>query len=431
MVPPLVSVRVQIRGFSHGGDGVGQDDDGLTWFVPGTVPGEQVEVESVRRKARWARGRLLKLIEEGPDRATPPCSLADRCGGCDWQHVAADRQAEHKRVIVAGQLRSLVADESQVRLHEVRGPSLGYRRRARSHYVKEGDTLRLGFFASRSREVVDAPQCPVLRPEIERSLSKVRALAPHMPPSGEILSVSDGRHVSLALPGVRPDEKVLQAGRALLDDELVGLTFRGGRRSGSVGAPQLELDGGDGLEPMPANPFVFSQANAAVNRALVRHVVMASRSNGQRVLELYAGAGNLSRALARSARRVWTLADDREAARLLQGMAEEKRLAIKAKHGSAPNLIGRLAGGQTRYDVVVVDPPRSGLGKPMAEHVARVASERVVYVSCDPATLARDLEVFVQKGLRIIDVTVFDMMPMTAQVEVVATLARVGGAGAQ
>ncbi|MEM7158392.1 MAG: RsmD family RNA methyltransferase [Myxococcota bacterium] len=426
-----MSVRVQIRGFSHGGEGVGQDGDGLTWFVPGAVPGEEVEVEPGRRKARWARGRLVEVIEAGPDRVAPPCGLAIRCGGCDWQHVAADRQAEHKRAIVAGQLRALVADESQVRLHEVRSPSLGYRRRARAHYVKEGGELRLGFFAPRSREVVDAPQCPVLRPELERSLAKVRALEPHMPASGEILGLSDGRHVSLALPGVRPDERVLQAGRAVLDDELVGLMFRGGRRSGSVGTPFLGLDGGDGLEPMPANPFVFSQANAVVNRALVRHVVLAARADGKRVLELYAGAGNLSRALARSARRVWTLDDDREAARLLQELAEEKRLAIKAKHGSAPNLVGRLAGGETRYDVVVVDPPRSGMGKEMSAHVARVATERVVYVSCDPATLARDLEVLVQKGLRIIDVTVFDMMPMTAQVEVVATLARAGGAASQ
>ncbi|MCB9712619.1 MAG: class I SAM-dependent RNA methyltransferase [Myxococcales bacterium] len=428
-------VRVRIRDLSHGGDGVGEQEDGLTWFVPGALPGEVVEVEPLHRKARWARGALLRVLKPGPDRVEPPCSLADRCGGCDWQHVRAEAQAEHKRAIVAGQLRALVADESQVRLARTKGSGLGYRRRARMHFERRGDGLALGFFASRSREVVDVPRCPVLRPELEHALSRVRELAPLLPERGEVMALSDGRQAALALPGVRPDDDVRDAAAALLDEQLVGVLLRGGRRSATVGRPTLALDGGDGLVPMLANPFVFTQANAAVNRALVRHVMIAAKAEGQRVLELYAGAGNLSRALARTARRVWTLDDDQEATRLLQELAQTERLPIKARRGSAPNLLQKLAAGlreepdddKKRYDVVVVDPPRRGLGEAMAADLAEVATRRVVYVSCDPATLARDLKVLVGKGLRLVDVTVFDMMPMTAEVEVVATLARPGG----
>lgn len=426
--PGLVSVSVRIRGLAHGGEGVGRDDEGLTWFVPGALPEELVEVEPERRKARWARGRLLGVVEPGPDRAAAPCPLADRCGGCDWQHVAAERQAERKREIVAGELRALVPDSARVRLDPTTGPALGYRRRARMHYAKDEDgTLRLGFFAPGTHDIVDAHACPVLRPELEHAFERVRALAPFLPRAGQVHGLSDGQHAVLALPGVRPEEEVLAAAHVLLDERLVGFLVRGGRQSVAVGQHELRLDGGDGLPPMRAHPFVFTQANATVNRALVRHVARVARADGRRVLELHAGAGNLTRALARTAQRVWTLDDDREAKGLLRAMAEAESLPINAKHGAAEGLVASLHERGVRYDVVVVDPPRAGLGEAMAAQLAAVVGERLVYVSCDPSTLARDLKVLVAGGLRIADVTVFDMMPMTAEVEVVVALDRVGG----
>ena len=415
---------------------MGQEDDGLTWFVPGALPGELVEVEPERRKARWARGRLRRVLEPAPDRAAPPEALQDQCGGCDWQHVAADRQAEHKRQIVAGELRALVPDPALVRLDPTAGPALGYRRRARMHYEKQAsgpegsgaEVLRLGFFARGSHEILDAHRCPVLRPELQHAFDRVRGLAPYLPRQGQVLGLSDGQHAVLALPGVRPEEDVLAAAHALLDERLVGIVLRGGRRSVAVGEHELRLDAGDGLPPMGAHPFVFTQANATVNRALVRHVARVARADGRRVLELHAGAGNLTRALARTAQRVWPLDDDREAKGLLRAMAEAESLPVNAKHGSAEGLVASLHERGVRYDVVVIDPPRAGLGEAAARQLATVVGERLVYVSCDPATLARDLKVLVAGGLRIVDVTVFDMMPMTAEVEVVATLERPGGA---
>jgi 23S rRNA (uracil1939-C5)-methyltransferase len=430
-----VSVRVRIRSLAHGGEGVGQADDGLTWFVPGALPGELVEVEPEHQKPRWARGRLQAVLEPGVDRVAAPCPLADRCGGCDWQHVAVARQAEHKRAIVAGELRALMADPAKVRLHPSVGPSLGYRRRARMHYARvapsvegaEPAVLQLGFFAARSRELVDVSVCPVLRPELQHAFERLRELAAHLPAHGEVLGLSDGQRAVLGLPGVRPTEEALAAAHALLDERLVGLVLRGGRQSVAVGQHELRLDGVDGLPPMRAHPFVFTQANAAVNQALVRHVARAARAEGLRVLELYAGAGNFTRALARTAKRVWTLDDDREAKELLRAMAQAEGLPINAKHGSAPNLLASLHARGFGYDVVVVDPPRAGLASGSVAHLAAVAERRVVYVSCDPATLARDLRGLVAGGLRLVDVTVFDMMPMTAEVEVVATLERSGG----
>ena len=121
---------------------------------------------------------------------------------------------------------------------------------------------------------------------------------------------------------------------------------------------------------------------------------------------------------------MWTLDDDREAKGLLRAMAEAESLPINAKHGAAEGLVESLHERGVHYDVVVVDPPRAGLGEAVAGHLAAVVGERLVYVSCDPSTLARDLKVLVAGGLRIVDVTVFDMMPMTAEVEVVVALER-------
>src|SRR5690606_25149007 len=125
-----VSIRVRIRGLAHGGEGVGQQDDGLTWFVPGALAGELAGVEAGRRTARWARARRVSAAEPAAEGVAAPCRLADRCGCCAWQRLAEARQREHKRATVADRLRALVADPAPVRLGDVGGSGRHYRRRA-------------------------------------------------------------------------------------------------------------------------------------------------------------------------------------------------------------------------------------------------------------------------------------------------------------
>ncbi|MEM6996852.1 MAG: RsmD family RNA methyltransferase, partial [Myxococcota bacterium] len=239
---------------------------------------------------------------------------------------------------------------------------------------------------------------------------------------GEVHLLTDGKDVVLALPGVKPESSVTAKAKALLGDPVVGVLLRGGRQTHSVGRTRLHIDGIDGQLPVQANALSFAQANAPRNAALVRHVVGRARADGQRVLELFCGAGNFTRALARVARRVWALDDDREAVNALRALAEEHRLAINAKRGQASSWLSRMEKNGSTYDVVVLDPTRRGLGQSEAASLARVATSRIVYVSCDPATLARDLKVLVDKGWAVADVTVFDLMPMTPEVETVVTL---------
>lgn len=416
-------MRIKIRAFAHGGAGVGRPEtDGPTWFVEGALPGEVVEADAEHTAQRFVRGRLRQVVDAADDRVAPPCPLADRCGGCDWQHVAVDRQAEHKRDIVADQLRAIVPDAAQVRLGGTPGGDGAYRRRARLHYQQTADGLQIGFFARRSRDVVDSPQCPVLVAPIREAVARLRQAADVLPESGELLAVADASHVVLGLPGVRPTPEVTAALEACLGEGLLGISLRGGRKASTVGRARLELDEHDGLAPTAASAFVFAQANAAQNRALVMHVARAARPDGRRVLELFCGNGNFTRALARTARRVWAVDDDREAIELLRKTATAHHLPVNAKKASAPNLVQRIHKGGTQYEVVVLDPPRKGLGATASKAMAKVATERIVYVSCDPATLARDLKVLVAQDWAIDDVRVFDMMPMTSQIETVVTL---------
>jgi 23S rRNA (uracil1939-C5)-methyltransferase len=412
---------------AHGGAGVGrcedQEADGRTWFVEGALPGELVTAEVLKAKKRFVRARVLEILTASEHRVEAPCALAERCGGCSWQHVDSEVQARLKGEVVANQLRRLPLELEGV---EASPKALGYRRRARVHYQREGDEFLLGFHGRRSRDVIDNSTCPVLEPALDQAFQRVRALAAYLPRTGTIHGISDGQKVILGLPGVKPDDEIVALAQGLLEESrgLVGLVFRGGRKRHGVGQRELEIDGGQGELPVLAGPFGFTQAQSEQNRALVDYVGKVAQAGGKQVLELYAGAGNFTRRLARDAKRVKAIDDTRESISSLRRLANAHRLGIDAKHGNVDKLLPALDETAKRYDVVVLDPPRGGVGREGAAQIARTALERIVYISCDPATLARDLEAMLEArpGLRVEHLRVFDMMPMTSEVESVVTL---------
>jgi len=405
-----------------GGDALGHPVDGTagTWFVPEALPDELVRARAVRVAKKHVVGELLEVLEPSPLRRAAPDD-ADVCGGCGWRHIDPAAQGELKRRIVADALRGLGPEP---RLHAIDGPGTHYRRRARMHYRRTDGSFQLGFHRKRSHAIVDGHACPVLLPALQHGFDRLRLAAEHLPSQGEVLGLSDGKHTVLGLPGVRPEPELLAALQRCLDRTLVGIELRGGRKAGSVGKPRLAIDGGAGLPAIEASPFVFAQAQADGNRALVRHVLGRAKADGLRVLELFCGNGNFTRALAKNALRVYAVDDDREAIGALRRLAETTELPINAKHSDVEKLVPKIADGETRYPVVVADPPRQGLGQATARAIGRIATERIVIVACDAATLARDLKVLVGLGWTVADVTVFDLMPMTPEVEVVATLRR-------
>lgn len=439
---------MEIRDLAHGGAGVGRAvdaDESRVWFVEGALPGERVRVALDVEHKRWLRGHTLEVLTPAPERVEPPCPIADRCGGCGWQHVDPAAQARFKARIVAGQLRRIPGVGEREPAAVASPKALGYRRRARVHYRRDPQVeggLVLGFFGHRSHEIVDNRRCIVLDPALDWAVQQLRRVVEHLPASGTVHGLGNGVEVVLGLPGVRHTPELEAALREIIDSSiaaaeadpalpiLVGVQLRGGRERVGVGRTWLELDGDGPTPPVVQGPFTFSQAQAEQNAALVEHVVAMAQSADRRVLELHAGVGNFSRALARTARRVWTVDGDREAVANLQRTVERWGLSVNVKRGQAETVLAKLARGDRRYDVVVCDPPRSGIGEQAAADLLHVARERIVYVSCDPATLARDLAILLaaDSPFRLVDLRVFDMMPMTAEVEVVATLARRGTA---
>jgi tRNA/tmRNA/rRNA uracil-C5-methylase (TrmA/RlmC/RlmD family) len=413
--------RLRVRTLAHGGAAVAHPiDDGprATWFVGGALPDEEIEAIAVGEGRGSVRGELQRVVVASPDRVAPPCPLTGSCGGCAWQHIDPAAQPRLKRQIVADQLRKLVPSEAIHLAYE--GPSSGYRRRARLRYQTGQGGMVLGFRAPQSHALTDVERCMVLEPALDRSLAKLRQLADVLPSEGEIIALTDGRRCLFGLPGVRPDRGVLERLEAMLDDTIAGFDIRGARRRRVVGKARLDLDGTADVVPLHVGPFAFAQAQAPGGSRLAEYVRTAARPSGRTVLELHAGAGTFTRLLARDAQAVAAYDSDEEAIAALAALGRRTGMPIAAHRRAIERALPELA--SERFDVAVIDPPRAGLGRTAMQQLIRIVERRIVYVSCDPATLARDLECAASAGWTIADVAVFDLMPMTPHIEIVATV---------
>jgi 23S rRNA (uracil1939-C5)-methyltransferase len=387
-------VVVTLDALAFGGDAVGREPSGRVVFVAGGAPGDRVEARLVERKRSFARGELVRVLEPGA-RVEPPCPLAGECGGCPWMHVAPEAQLAAKQAIVERALAKSGAPSSIVRQIAAAPQWLGYRVRAR--FTARGG--RVGFQARRSHRVVDVERCLALAPPLDEALAQARrALGPLVGEGGWLYGRlgADGRVAIAAEAGEGADRRAL------------------GSRARELG---VALDGGASWAAG------FSQANAAQNdrlRALVEEG--AELRGGERVLELYAGDGNFTTLLAARAHVTAVEGDRAAAARLdatLRALAPAAGFAVRAE--SAEAAASALAREGARFDVVVLDPPRTGAADAL-DAIAKLAIARVVYVSCDPMTLARDVARLAALGLRAEWAQPVDMMPHTSHVEVVMLL---------
>lgn len=393
--PPIA---VEIHALAAGGDAVGRDEGGRAVFVAGAVPGEHVQVRLRETHARWARGELVSVMRPVAARVEPPCPLfASRaCGGCQWQHVHDAVQHAQKLAIVTGALRKLVA--AGLTLRPLLAPVAPYRWRRRARFAVQGTVI--GFHAPRDRGICDVPACLQLEPALEAVLQAIRA-ADAVDGDGEIHAIvgADGAHVvfDVACDAARAAALAGQAG-------IAGVAWR----EGAAGAPTVEIEPG-----LAARGDDFAQASRAGNdalRALVREAMAATP--GERVLELYAGGGNFTRDLAAAGASV-VASDERAPANAPSGFIA----------GNAATVVRDLVARRARFDGVLLDPPRTG-AKDVVTQLAALGPARVVYVSCDPATLARDAEHLAAAGLAPRWAQPLDLMPQTAHVELVARFER-------
>jgi 23S rRNA (uracil1939-C5)-methyltransferase len=417
--PPGPTADLVIDALAGGGDGVGREPSGRAVMVPWTAPGDRVRVRIVEEHARWARGEVLEVLGRGPSRAEPACARAGTCGGCQWQHVALGAQRSAKESIVAGALRRLVAAGMTMRPIATPAPALGWRRRARFHWERadrpgdRGDgELTLGLYAARSRRIVDVPHCPQLDPRLDAAFATVRTLLERaLRRSGELhLVVGESGAVHVVVDG--PCDPA--AASALVGAAgIAGVALRDARRRHTqiFGKARIDLDA-----ELAAAADDFAQATADGNRLLRAEVAAALGPGPGQLLELYAGAGNFTRDAVAAG---WTAtASDREAPG-----ADEARPAARWLPGLAEAVVASLVDEGATFDAALLDPPRAGAREACAA-LAILAPRRVVYVSCDPATLGRDGDILAAAGLQPRWALPVDLMPQTSHVEVVALFER-------
>jgi 23S rRNA (uracil1939-C5)-methyltransferase len=398
----------RVRDIVDSGDSVVETSAGVV-LVRGGLPGEQVRVRSEEQRQGVRRGSLLEVLTPSAARIDAECKLADRCGGCPLMRLSLPAQRELKRERVA---RAIAQASSDLAVQfEPLGPGLGYRRRARLAFRRLAQRSVLGYRESSGNTIIDVDACPVLEPPLQAALRLLRErLGPELEGAGEIelASRDDGRVVVQIVCETPVGAALYAAAEALASQPpLVGVALRVGE---GAAARFGEFSG--------AAPGLFAQANASVNQRLHELVVELAQPEAARVLELYAGQGNFSRALAERASAFCAVEGNPTAAELCRSALRDLSHA-RVLAGDA-NQLGVLRANE-RADVVVLDPPRAG-AKQLAEIVRAVRATRVVYVSCHMTTLARDLKALAALGFQADRAHALDMFPQTAHVEAVVRL---------
>lgn len=426
-----MAYEIEIESLAYGGDGVGRRA-GRAVFVPASAPGDRLSVEPLPGRARPERARILKVLRPGPGRQDAVCPHFGDCGGCQWQHVGAEVQLEAKRRALADALlrigRIPAAELPEVTALAAPAP-FGYRRRARLAVAEDGT---LGFMARGDRRLVRIQSCRLLEPALERLVFDLSAALRRRPVPGLAhveLCLAQGRgaaelELRASLTGSGPAASLAAArpaAQALLEacPGLSGVVLSAGQARLEFGDPVIP----DG--PLLLRPDVFAQASREGNRALVELALARLEPRPtDRALELHAGSGNFSFALAPRVAALHAVELEGEALRLARrALPEALAPRVVFEGASAEAAVRALAAGGRRFEIALLDPPRTGAREALAA-MAELVVRRIVYVSCDPATLARDVAPLRSQGFRITSATALDLFPQTYHLEAVVSLDR-------
>jgi len=421
------ALLVRIDSIAAGGDGVGRLPDGRAVFVPRGAPGDLAELTQLRTHRRFARAALGRVVEPGAERVEPRCRhyTGDSCGGCQLQHLSPGAQLAAKRAIVGDALRRLGGLDLPDPEIEAAPQAWAYRNKLTLAVGEGGRRVGLHPFG-RPDAVFDLVRCEIAAIELQQLWSAVRSLRELLPPGLTHLvlrlDAEGGRHLILRTePGARPPE-VDPLGRGLREASAPAIVWW----EPAEGAARVLFGGKDAY---PA--VVFEQVNPAFARRIRQFAIeRLGAVKGRLAWDLYAGIGDTTLALANLGARVEMVERDARAVRLAErswraarGLPLEGQaplgLPVTAHVGAAEDLTPRLP----HPDLVIANPPRVGMEERVASTLRERGPERIVYVSCDPATLARDVK-RMGEGYRASEVRAFDLFPETAHVETVLVLER-------
>jgi 23S rRNA (uracil1939-C5)-methyltransferase len=442
---------LSIEKLIYGGDGLARttpsaDGRGMAVFVPFVLPGERVKAEIQQQKPGFARGFVSQMVEASPDRVAAPCPYFEQCGGCHYQHISYERQLEFKAAILRETLQRIAKIElkPEIRLHA--SLTWNYRNRTRLQ-VRTAPEFALGYFRFGSHEFLPVRECPISSPLINRTMSRLLELRGLQCPAAveevELFAdAADERLLAWAFCGRDANSKELLRWAELLQRELPEISgvmcFSSRRRSkersesedddamnlrsvAQLGAKAIRYRTRDHDYQVSAGAFF------QVNRYLIDELVSVVTGNarGEVALDLYAGVGLFSSVLARNFHHIFGV----EASQTSHGDCVQNVPAnVKAVGARTEDYLTsdyfRNRKGQKRPDLIVLDPPRMGAGKRVMSALVELGAPLVRYVSCDPATLARDLAPMLAAGYHVAEAHLFDLFPQTFHIESVMLLAR-------
>ncbi|SHK75390.1 23S rRNA m(5)U-1939 methyltransferase [Marinobacter antarcticus] len=439
-VLPTEPVRCDVETLSHDGRGIARQD-GKILFVDGALPGEKVMAKVVSTRSKFDELRTLEVLEAAPDRQTPPCEFADLCGGCSLQHMSSDTQVRFKENTLREQFAHFGGIEPEEWVAPLRPNStLGYRRKARMgvRYVKARESVLVGFREKRNSFLTDIDRCVVLDPRIGERILPLRDMLHGLDayasiPQVEVACGDDTaamvfRNMDDLSSGDR--EKLIAFGQAhdlhiYLQPKGPDTVHRIWPESAGRDDERLSyrLDAFD--LTMKFHPMDFTQVNADINKVMVnRAVEWLDVQPGERVLDLFCGLGNFTLPLARKGAEVIGVEGDD--AMVIRGRENAKLNGLGNVSFHGADLHGDFTGqswAKEGFDKILIDPPRSG-AEEICKYLTAFGARSIVYVSCNPATLARDAGVMARNGYRLVRAGVMDMFPHTTHVESIALFER-------
>jgi 23S rRNA (uracil1939-C5)-methyltransferase len=419
--------QVRIESVAFKGYGVARID-GKVVFVPYTMTRDEAWVEVTEGKKKYSTARLIQIIKPSPGRVSSPCPYFGTCGGCQWQHIGYSIQVEQKKEILVETLKRLG------RLKEIPSISIApspksYDYRIRVQLKVKGNTL--GYYRERSHRIIDIDRCPISHPLVNRIIHNLReemAIFPYAEGIEINVSPEEGRGVLLIYPRSE-DQRMEYFVKQFLQDHpiLQGIAIMKKENSNFFGDPYLNSTilwskGGEKRSlKFRISPGSFSQVNPEQNQTLIQTVLQLSEVNKEdKVFDLYAGVGNFTLPLALGAKDVWGIDENKIAIEDAQCNAEKNGIKnCQFIQGRVEDVF--LDWEKRTPDLIVLDPPRSGC-KTILEQVIRWKPQKIIYVSCEPTTFARDLRLFSERGYLLQRLSLIDMFPQTYHMEVVGLL---------
>ncbi len=412
-----------ITGITHKGEGVARLD-GKVAFIPFALPGEIVDIKITEERKSFSRGVIENLIEKSPDRVEPLCRHYYSCGGCSYQHVNYARELELKRQVLLDAFKRIGGLD--VPVHPVIGMDEPWRYRNKVTWhigMTAGGQKSLGYYEAGSRQVIPIEECQLIPDKIQSISSlladNVSAITGDEGASLIIRQSSYDKKTMLLFLDCQADKSLVKRLNGMVDSLFL---YSGSQMKHIFGPPKLLEKAGNIIFKL--SPGSFFQVNPFQSEILLSKVKEYLNLQGyEKVLDAYCGAGSIALNIADKALKVTGIESFPAAvedARDNAGLNNIRNCEFIA--GQCENV---LRSGKYKYDAAIVDPPRAGLKAQVIDAIVKTRPQRVVYVSCNPATLARDLKLFAESAYKVKEVQPLDMFPQTAHVECVVLITRV------